>query len=58
MLLLSNRKGDIFEELDIHGSVWRLPFGLFVNLHEISLLHPKIRGLRYSYLIPQVVADQ
>jgi hypothetical protein len=50
MLLLSNRKSDIFEKLDIH-CVWRLAFGVrrsrfevLVNLHEISLVYPKIRN--------------
>jgi hypothetical protein len=43
MLLLSNRKGDIFEELDIH-----IAFAPgFVNLHEFSKLHAKIRGSTY-----------
>jgi hypothetical protein len=43
MLLLSNRKGDIFEELDIHIAF--VPG--FVNLHELSKLHAKIRGSTY-----------
>jgi hypothetical protein len=43
ILLLSNRKGDIFEELDIHIAFARG----FVNLHEFSKLPPKIRGSKY-----------
>jgi hypothetical protein len=43
ILLLSNRKGDIFEELDIHIAFARR----FVNLHEFSKLPPKIRGSKY-----------
>jgi hypothetical protein len=43
MLLLSNRKGDIFEELAIH-----IAFAPgFVNLYEFSKLHAKIRGSPY-----------
>jgi hypothetical protein len=43
MLLLSNRKDDIFEELAIH-----IAFApRFVNLHEFSRLHAKIRGSTY-----------
>jgi hypothetical protein len=43
ILLLSNRKGDIFEGLDIH-----IAFAPgFVNLHEFSKLHAKIRGSPY-----------
>jgi hypothetical protein len=43
MLLLSNRKGDIFEGLDI-------PIAFapeFVNLDEFLKLHAKIRGSTY-----------
>jgi len=43
MLLLSNRKSDIFEEVDTHIA---LAPG-FVNLHEFSQLHAKIRGSIY-----------
>jgi hypothetical protein len=43
MLLLSNRKGDIFEELAIH-----IAFAPgFVKLHEFSKLHAKIRDSPY-----------
>jgi hypothetical protein len=43
MLLLSNRKGDIFEELAIHIALARG----FVNLHEFSKLHAKLRSSPY-----------
>jgi hypothetical protein len=54
MLLLSNRKGDIFEELDI-------PIAFapgFVNLHEFSKLHAKIRGSTYCWFLRELAAYQ
>jgi hypothetical protein len=54
MLLLSHRQGDIFEELDFHIILVRG----FVNLPELPKFRPKIRDLKYCYLIPELAAYQ
>ena len=47
MLLLSNRKSNIFEALDIHITLARG----FVNLHEFSQLHAKICSSIHGWVL-------